>query len=421
MKFQKKNLLVLALAGVVSVLMVGACDTGSETTTDTTSAVNTATVKDATLWKKADVGSGKVTEIVKSGTNTYAATSDKGLFYLKSDGTWAAVDLATGKQPGAATVKTLAGNTTITHLTALANNRVIFAATGGAVGAVGIGIAEGDKVTSAWLNADAATTNLPLAAAITSIAAIVGNNNKENIVIASGANTLVANFGSADADLTNPWNASLKSNGAGAAGFAKAIKTLVVSNDGATLFAGQSANPQGYYSIAKAEIKNGGVSAEAADAQAVKGKAGQTWIDTVLPPHAAFTSKGLVVDTGAAVAFVPTANLNGGDNTKLFDATVNRFRKGAKGIHVLATTGALLVKDDGTQDTAATFDGDFKGDNYEWMSATDLAGKKKADLKHAKLGTKDIKDMLVDGKTSYYVAGDALWVGKTSDIVVKKD
>lgn len=421
MKNNKKNLWLIALATTLSLSFLG-CD-GKDSVKkeeEKNDGFEFDTVSNATLWKNYDTAAfdgGTVTKIVTSGAHTYAATSDKGLFVAQADGTWKKVDLAVGKQPGTATVKSLVTGLKIAHLTAIDGDRVFFAAIVPPATGVGLGVAKGLVTENAWLDADVGTTNAPLSDALLSVVTVVGDNNKQNLLAADHSTALKLQLSTAVSELTDVWVDDIAQSGGA---FTRAMDDLVLSHDKASVWIGKNDTVFGYDSIVKAQIKSAGTTAGNAAAVPLAGVGGGAggWLNTALPAKSGVhVSSGFVFGSANMVGFLPTAKFSAGAQTKLFDATVHSLVKDSSGVVKVFTSdkGVLTVKDDGTQDTSATFEGKFTGDNYldEGKTAAQLEGMKKADLKAVDFATKNIQGMAKSATVTYYLTDKGVFAGKT--------
>lgn len=410
-----KKLWLLALAGVVTILTANVCPTekkGGEEVAETT------TIKDAWLWKKIDNIGGKVTEMIKSDSTTYAAVEDKGLFYLKEDGSWAPVDLANGKEAGSQTTsKDLENGKTVRLLTPLRDDRVIFVVDGKGVGVVKSGVVE-----AVW--ADGKATNIGNASDIKDITRIKGPAEKEIIVLVNG--TKMVAFQADSNNLAPAWDNTIQKQGGGP--IDKDISTLVLSDEGDALYLGQSEAPKGYLRLAGGAALVSKAQIQDANPSVLGGQPGNTnaaWKNTVLPEYAKFTPQGLVAsikisDVVNEVVFVKTANLKGGDSSLILRSKVNYLMKFDDKIYILYDKGIFVVNADGTQNKDLSFDGTFTGKNYEDKIPAELAKIPEKELPHAKLDSANILDIVLGTDVKYYITDKGVWFGQKGDIKVKK-
>ncbi|HXW60274.1 MAG TPA: hypothetical protein VEK06_01930, partial [Myxococcota bacterium] len=278
---------------------------------------------------------------------------------------------------------------------------------------------EGDAAKVNWAPAGGLGGNT-----VTSLLAATGGaNNKEHIFAANNTHEIFMQLDSAAP--VNAWDVTL-ADAAGNAfnhgGAATTIHDLYLNHDGSALVFSKT-NLHGYDTIAKANWNAAGHAASNVGAISIGGRAGQpVWTNANEPANIVFTAVdkavfNIALNVGSATNLTPAAAVNVAVVLNPVPTAIYKLAKDGTKVEVFTKEGLFSV--DGPNATVAS---PFTGDNYmdEGKKPADLESMKKADLKAADLGTKDIKDMAMSKTTTYYVTDKGLSVGKEATLKLNK-
>lgn len=388
---------IAKILGVLAAVAVGlSLSTGCNRDNGETTPSNMKKIENVVLWKEVGkLGTQDIVEIAYSAPNTYASTADN-LYWLKSDGTWAAVDVTKGNNHGGKATVSIPG---VSKLTALSGGRIVATTT-----AMDVIIVEAGETTDFWAAADAGITKIG-ANAIKSIAVV-----NDSIVISDGTPTLKAQFYGVAGKFIPVWDGTLAAkNGV----FAKNIGLLAIDTAG-DLYVGQNETTFGFYKFAKANVVAGGKAEDDNDKFSLSGlSTNLIWNDKALPKGIVFTAvdeavvngnllfgflkKGEIKNDGAAAAI--------DDNKGAAIAGITSIKGAGDKVYAFSAAGMYIINQDGKV-TDDIFAGAWTGHNYEHKSADDFAKIKEADLKTYNFGTTDISCRVSAGDTTYFITAD---------------